>query len=136
MEFEVIQPVTQDHDSTDDELPAPKRRRGVGKEWHVDKTFPDKDAAIAFVKVRVVVVQKDDYDEMIMMMGEAEHDDDDDDYTASLIDCPPPVTGVAAGKWSCPVSGCVCGTRVPDHLQNRSHPAVSMMFMRIIDDWW
>ena len=48
MEFEVIQPVTQDHDSTDDELPAPKRRRGVGKEWHVDKTFPDKDAAIAF----------------------------------------------------------------------------------------
>ena len=32
------------------------------------------------------------------MMGEAEHHDDDDDYTATLIDCPPPVTGVAAGK--------------------------------------
>ena len=78
MEFEVLQPVTQNHDSTEDELPAPKRRRGVGKKWHVDRTFPDKDAAIASVKVRVVVVQNDDYDEVIMMMGDADcHDDDD-----------------------------------------------------------
>jgi hypothetical protein len=44
MEFEVIHPVTEDHDSTDDEVPAPKRRRGEGKEWQ------DKDGVASFLE--------------------------------------------------------------------------------------